>query len=141
MEKRTKITVEVLIDSTLKKVWECWTLPNHITGWNFASDDWYCPRAENNLAPGGSFSWRMEAKDGSMGFDFSGKYTIIEQLELIENILDDERSVTIKFRKEGKWTKLTETFETEQMNSEELQRQGWQAILNNFKKYVEALKL
>jgi uncharacterized protein YndB with AHSA1/START domain len=140
MGERIRITVEVLIDSPLKKVWECWTLPNHITGWNFASDEWYCPRAENNLVSGGIFSWRMEAKDGSMGFDFSGKYKRIEPLELIENILDDERSVTVQFRKEGESTKVTETFETEQMNSEELQRQGWQAILNNFKKYVEALK-
>lgn len=139
MGERIKIKVEVLIDSPLKKVWECWTLPNHITGWNFASDEWHCPRAENNLVPGGKFSWRMEAKDGSMGFDFSGKYIRIVQLEMIENILDDKRSVTIQFRKEGEAVKVTETFEAEQMNSEELQRQGWQTILNNFKKYVEGL--
>lgn len=139
MGERIKIKVEVLIDSPLKKVWECWTLPNHITGWNFASDEWHCPRAENNLVPGGKFSWRMEAKDRRMGFDFSGKYIRIVQLEMIENILDDKRSVTIQFRKEGEAVKVTETFEAEQMNSEELQRQGWQAILNNFKKYVEGL--
>jgi uncharacterized protein YndB with AHSA1/START domain len=132
-----KITVDTTIDASIEKVWECWTLPEHITGWNFASDDWCSPSAQNDLREGSYFSWRMEAKDGSMGFDFSGKYTRVLLREKIEYILDDGRHVIILFKPVGEKTKVTETFETENIYPPEKQREGWQSILNNFKKYVE----
>ena len=132
------ITVEVSLSENIDKVWDYWTKPEHIINWNFATVGWICPKAENNLEPNGTFSYRMEAEDGSMGFDFSGKYKKVESKKLIELNLDDNRSVSISFFTEEGNTTLVETFEPEDQNDVELQRQGWQAILNNFKKYVES---
>ena len=134
------ITVETEIESTLDSVWEAWTTPEAITQWNFASNDWCCPSATNDLKPGGEFVWRMEAKDGSMGFDFTGTYDIIENGKTISYKMTDGRKVVINFVKDGDRVKLTEAFEAEGTNSDEMQRTGWQAILVNFKNYVEKKK-
>jgi len=136
---KTKITVEAFINAPLNTVWESWTAPQHIIHWNFASDEWHAPKAENDLRPGGTFSSRMEAKDGSFGFDFEGVYNEVVTNELITYTLGDGRTVKIKFTDTGSETHIAETFEAETVNSEELQRDGWQAILNNFKKYVESI--
>lgn len=136
MEAKT-ITVETLVDLPAEKVWELWTQPQHITQWNFADISWHCPSALNDLIPGGSFSWRMEAKDGSMGFDYSGKYNEVDAHKQISCTLDDGRPVVIQFSEvEGK-TKITETFEVEGSHSMDQQKTGWQAILDNFRKYAE----
>lgn len=133
------ITIQTQISAPIETVWACWTQPEHITQWNFASDDWHCPSASNDLQPGGTFSWRMEAKDGSMGFDFIGTYDHIETHAAIDYHLEDERKVEIRFTVDGDTVILKESFETEGTHTDELQRQGWQAILNNFKTYAESL--
>lgn len=132
-----KITVKNTINTPVTKVWEAWTSPEHITKWNNASDDWHTPRAENDLRVGGKFSSRMEAKDGSIGFDFSGTYTAITPQKHIAYTLDDGRKVEVHFTASKGTTEVTETFEAEGQNPVDMQRQGWQAILDNFKKYVE----
>ena len=118
-------------------MWEYWSKPEHITKWNSASDDWHTPRAENDLRVGGKFTARMEAKDGSFGFDFGGIYDAVRENEYIEYTLGDGRKVKVHFKDQGDSTKVTESFDAESTNSVELQRGGWQAILDNFKKYVE----
>jgi uncharacterized protein YndB with AHSA1/START domain len=135
---KTAITIETTINAPVEKVWKFWTLPEHITKWNNASDDWHTPKAENDLRTGGKFAARMEAKDGSFGFDFGGVYDDVKTNELIKYTLGDGRKVAVHFIPNGNETKVTETFEAESTNSIEMQRGGWQAILNNFKKYVEA---
>ena len=140
METFENITIETTINSHIDKVWEFWTLPEHITGWNFASDDWCCPWAKNDLRTGGNFSSRLEAKDGSFGFDFGGKYDTVKTYELIEYTLGDNRKVKVTFQGKGSTTKIVETFDAEKENPVEMQRTGWQCILDNFKKYVEQLK-
>lgn len=130
------ITVKTSIKADVQEVWYCWTQPDHIIHWNFASDDWKCPNALNNLEPGGEFSWRMEAKDGSFGFDYSGIYEEIKKFEQIRKRLEDGRMVNISFVVGGDSTEVIETFEPDE-NNPDLQRQGWQAILENFRKYVE----
>ena len=137
MENKTTITVEAAIAAPLEKVWQYWTEPQHIIQWNNASEDWHTPHAENDLKEGGRFMSRMEAKDGSFGFDFGGTYTLVETNKQIEYTLDDDRKVSIHFISKGNATTVVETFEAENMNSIELQKSGWQAILDNFKKYVE----
>ena len=133
------ITVEATLQLPVERVWELWTLPEHITRWNFASDDWRCPTAVNDLEPGGKLSWRMEAKDGSAGFDLTGVYQeIIPHKQIIYRI-DDGREVVIHFADQGTTTSITETFEAEKTNPVELQRNGWQAILDNFKQYAESV--
>ncbi|MDX1920419.1 MAG: SRPBCC family protein [Candidatus Caenarcaniphilales bacterium] len=134
----TKISVEITLSAPIEKVWELWTLPEHIVKWNQASDDWHTLFAENDLRVGGKFLSRMEAKDGSFGFDFGGVYQEVKINELIVYTIDDGRKVEISFTTIDKETKVVETFEAENENSIELQRAGWQAILDNFKKYVEA---
>ena len=134
---KTTITVEAAIVAPIEKVWKYWTEPQHITQWNNASEDWHTPHAENDLKEGGRFTSRMEAKDGSFGFDFGGTYTLVETNKQIEYTLDDGRKVSINFTRQGNETTVVETFEAENMNSIELQKGGWQAILDNFKKYVE----
>ena len=131
------ITVEATIAAPVENVWQFWTLPEHIIKWNHASDEWHSPRAENDLRNGGSFNYRMEAKDGSMGFDFNGTYIKVVENKSIEYEIEDGRKVQINFSQTDKGTTVTETFEAENMNPPELQQQGWQAILDNFKKYVE----
>lgn len=139
METKAKITVQALINAPVEKVWEFWTAPQHITKWNNASDDWHTPHAENDLRTGGKFSARMEAKDGSFGFDFGGVYDAVEENKLIAYTMDDGRKVEVKFTSNNdNETKIVETFDPESENSLELQRSGWQSILDNFKKYVEA---
>jgi uncharacterized protein YndB with AHSA1/START domain len=132
------ITVETSIEAPIEKVWEFWSKPAHIMNWNFASSDWCCPSVINDLRPNGEFNWRMEAKDGSIGFDFIGTYNQIKENELITYKMSDDRNVEIKFSASENGVKLTETFEAEGTNADELQRAGWQAILENFKKYVES---
>ena len=135
---KTKITIASAINAPVEKVWQLWSAPEHITKWCSASDDWHTPRAENDLRVGGTFSSRMEAKDGSFGFDFGGVYDNVKTNELIEYTLGDSRKVSIHFTPEGNGTKMTQTFEAENENPVEMQRAGWQAILDNFKKYTEA---
>lgn len=137
-QAKTVITVESIINAPVQKVWEYWSKPEHITKWNAASDDWHSPRAENDLRTGGKFLSRMEAKDGSFGFDFGGEYTNVKENELIEYIIGDGRKVKVVFTDLGNATKVVESFEAEGTHSEEMQRGGWQAILDNFKKYTEA---
>ncbi len=132
------ITVKTTINAPLEKVWSFWNEPKHITNWYFASDDWHSPNAENDLKVGGKFLYRMEAKDGSFGFDFNGIYDVVELNKLIEYKIEGGRKVNISFTSNADTTTITETFEPENENSLELQQGGWQAILNNFKKYVEA---
>jgi len=134
---KTNITVENTVNAPVEKVWECYTRPEHITRWNSASDDWHTPRAENDLRVGGKFSSRMESKDGTMGFDFWGIYDEVKTNELIAYTLGDGRKAEVIFIPEGNATKVLVTFEAETQNPIELQRGGWQAILDNFKKYTE----
>ena len=135
---KTVITVENVINAPVEKVWRFWSEPEHITRWNFASPEWHTPHATNDLRVGGAFSSRMEARDGSMGFDFGGIYDAVKTHELIEYTLGDGRKVVIHFSGTGGETKLVESFEAEQTNPVEMQRGGWQAILDNFKHYAES---
>ena len=133
------ITVKTQVNGPVEKVWELWTNPVHITHWNHASDDWFTPWAENDLQVGGKFRSRMEAKDGSFGFDFEGVYDVVEENLRIEYTLGDNRKVKIEFKEEGSSTLVTESFEAESINPLELQKNGWQAIVDNFKKYAEII--
>lgn len=133
----TKITVATTVKVPVEKAWAYWTMPEHITEWNNASDDWHTPLAENDLRTGGRFLSRMEAKDGSFGFDFSGTYEEVVPMESIAYTLDDNRKVQITFTGQGHETHITETFEAESENSVDMQRSGWQAIMDNFKHYAE----
>ena len=141
METQTKtpITVETIIKAPVEKVWNYFTSPEHIMQWNTASDDWFTPKAENDLRIGGSFNSRMEAKDGSFGFDFGGVYDNVKKNELIEYTMGDGRKVKVIFSPSGDQTKIVETFDAEATNPVEMQRGGWQAILDNFKKYTESI--
>jgi uncharacterized protein YndB with AHSA1/START domain len=132
-----KIIVEASVNAPMSKVWEHWTEPKHITQWNNASDDWHTPHAENDLRVGGKFLSRMEAKDGSFGFDFEGIYSEVIPFEKIRYGLEDGREVETIFTATGDTTTLTTTFDAENENPIDMQKGGWQAILNNFKKYVE----
>ena len=136
-QDKTKITVASTLNAPVEKVWEYWTAPTHIIKWCAASDDWHTPHSENDLRAGGKFSSRMEAKDGSFGFDFGGVYDEVIPNKYIEYTLGDERKVKIDFITDGNKTTITETFEAESTNPEEMQKAGWQAILDNFKKYTE----
>jgi uncharacterized protein YndB with AHSA1/START domain len=132
-----KITVEILVKQTLEKVWNYWTGSEHIVKWNFASDDWHCPFAENDVQSGGKFKSTMAAKDGSFSFDFEGIYDEVIPQQKISYKMSDGRAVFIRFEQLGVQTKITETFDAETENPIELQQHGWQAILGNFKKYAE----
>ncbi len=135
---KTAITVESTIEAPVAKVWEYWNEPEHIKKWAFASEDWHAPKAENDLRTGGTFSTTMAAKDGSFSFDFGGVYTQVKEHKLIEYTLGDERKVSILFSTIGDATKVVETFEAEDTHPVDMQQSGWQAILDNFKKYTEA---
>ncbi len=135
---KTAKTVETAIKEPIEKVWKYWTEPKHITRWYNASDDWHAPYAENDLRVDGKFKTTMAAKDGSVSFDFEGVYTNIKEYKVIEYTINDGRKVKITFSGQGDETKVIETFETENINPHEVQRGGWQAILDNFKKYTEA---
>ena len=132
------ITVETIVNAPIEKVWDYFSMPEHITQWNNASDDWFTPKSENDFKEGGRFTNRMEAKDGSMGFDFWGIYDKITPNEYIEYTLGDDRNVKIKFAPEDGKTKITESFEAETSHPSEVQKTGWQSILDNFKKYTES---
>ncbi|GAA0892908.1 SRPBCC family protein [Fulvivirga kasyanovii] len=136
--EKTNITVKAIVNAPIEKVWKLWTTPEDIIQWNSASDDWHTPSATNDLRVGGRFTSRMEAKDGSMGFDFGGVYDEVKTNAKIRYTMDDDRKVSILFKEENGKTRVTETFEAEGENSVEMQRDGWQAILDNFKKYAEA---
>lgn len=138
MIAKEKITVTARVKAPVERVWEYWTAPEHIVNWNAASDDWHTPKAANDLRTNGRFSSRMEAKDGSMGFDFGGTYDEIKINELISYTMDDARKVTVTFSTNGKETQIIETFEAEDQNPVGMQREGWQAILDNFKTYAES---
>ena len=132
-----KITVETTVAAPVSDVWKAYTTPEDITQWNFANDDWCCPKAEVDLRPGGKQVSRMEAKDGSMGFDFAGTFTEIEPHKSITLVLDDGRQSHTTFADDGGKTRVTTTFDAEAQNPVEMQRGGWQAILDNFKFYAE----
>lgn len=132
------ITVAAKVNGTPDKIWQLWTTPEHIVQWNTASEDWHTTKSENNLTVGGTFSSRMEAKDGSFGFDFWGTYTEIKDKELLAYTLGDGRTVTVAFSQTDDQVSITEIFQPEKENTLELQRDGWQAIMNNFKKYAES---
>lgn len=135
---KQKITVETSVKAPIEKVWNVWTTPEHIMQWNNASPDWHTPKAENDLRKGGKFVSRMEAKDGSFGFEFWGIYDEVDHLALISYTMGDGRKAEVSFSAEGNQTKITETFEAESENPIEMQKAGWQAILDNFKKYAES---
>ncbi len=132
-----KITVETLIKGNLKSVWDAWNNPDEINQWNAASDDWHTTRSAVDLREGGKFSARMEARDGSAGFDFEGTYTRIVPQRLIEYRMDDGREVKVQFSEVEDGVLVRETFDAETENDPELQREGWQAILDNFARHVE----
>ena len=133
-----EITIESTVAAPLEKVWHAWTTPSHIQEWNSASDTWHCPAAELDLRPGGQFSYRMAAKDESMGFDFAGTFTKVIPHQLIEYTLGDDRAVTVEFITNDDRVTVRETFEAESAHAAEQQRQGWQAILDRFAAHVEA---
>lgn len=135
----TNITVTALVNASPEHVWELWTNPKHITQWNNASDDWHSPHSESDLREGGAFKTRMEAKDGSMGFDFEGTFDKVRPNELLSYTLADGRIVSVAFSEKDNGTYIEETFEAENQNPVDMQREGWQAILDNFKKYAESL--
>jgi len=133
-----KITVETTVNAPVAKVWEQFNAPEHITKWCFASDDWHAPFAENDVRTGGKFRTTMAAKDGSFSFDFGGVYSNVISESLIEYDMEDGRTVKVMFAAHGDSTTVTEIFDAEQTNPAEMQKAGWQAILENFKKHVEA---
>lgn len=135
---KTMITIDAEINAPVEKVWKSWTSPEHIKQWNQASDDWHCPAAEYDASVSGKFSATMAAKDGSFSFDFWGIHSAIKENSLIESELGDGRKMKVVFESKGNKTLVTESFEAEGTNSLELQRGGWQMILNNFKKYTES---
>lgn len=132
-----QISVERLVKAPIEAVWRAWTTPADITCWNAASPDWHTPRATVDLRVGGQFSSRMEARDGSMGFDFTGTYTAVEPLRLIESRMGD-RMLRVEFTPGPEGTTVRETFDAEPTHSIEQQREGWQAILDSFARHVEA---
>lgn len=132
-----RIAVDVTISADIKKVWDNYTNPEHITQWNFASDEWHCPKAENDIKVGGKLRSRMEAKDGSWGFDFEAVYDEVINLQRFTYTMTDGRKATTVFDALGDKTKVMITFDAESENPVEMQREGWQAILENFKNYAE----
>jgi len=137
---KNPITVQATVSAPIDKVWEYWNNPEHITDWAFASDQWEAPSAENDLRVGGRFKTVMAAKDKSASFDFAGSYTAVIQNKLIEYDIDDKRHVKVEFDQTPQGVRITESFEPENENPKEMQRAGWQTILNNFKKYAENSK-
>ena len=132
------VTIGAIVKAPIEKVWEYFTDPTHVTKWAFASDDWVAPKATNDLKVGGKFLTRMESKDGKDGFDFEGVYSAVEKNRLIEYDMSDGRHVKATFIETPDGVKITQTFDPENENPIDFQKQGWQAILNNFKKYTES---
>lgn len=139
MAERQQITVKTVVNIPVEKAWEVWTNPHHIMAWNQASEDWHTSHAENDLRTGGKFLSRMEARDGSVGFDFTGVYDEVALHKIIAYTMDDGRQVVVTFKGQGDKTEIIETFDAETENSLEMQRDGWQAIMNSYKKYAEGL--
>ncbi len=135
--EQTKVTIQATVAAAIDKVWDCWTKPEHITQWNYATEEWHCPKAENDLRVGGKYLARMEAKDGSFGFDFEGVYNEVIEQKKLSYSLADGRAVVTEFDDLGGSTRVTTIFDAENENDVEMQRAGWQAILDNFKKYAE----
>lgn len=138
MTEQKRITVEAAINAPVEKVWQAWNTPSDIMKWNTADPGWHCPSSENDLRVNGTFKNRMEAKDGSFGFDFEGTYNKVDQNREIADTMPDGRKVDTLFAEEGGKTKVTTVFDPETQNEPEFQKQGWQAILDNFVKYVES---
>lgn len=136
--EKTRITVDATVNAPVEKVWSVWTNPDDIIKWNSPSPDWHTPKAQHDLKAGGNFTYRMEARDGSFGFDFGGVFDIVSQNQCLAYTIGDGRKVTISFNAADSTTKIVQTFEAESENSLEMQRAGWQAILDSFKKYVES---
>lgn len=134
------ITIEAVVNNSVENTWKFYTEPKHIVKWNAASPDWHSPKATNDVRVGGKFNIRMEAKDKSVGFDFEGTYTAVKQHEVLDYSLGDDRKVHITFTKHGNQTKVVIVFDAETQNSIDLQRAGWQSILDNFKAYTEKQK-
>lgn len=130
------IEVSTVVPTTLEEAWDYWNAPKHIVNWYFASEDWHTPTASNNVEVEGTFDYRMEAKDGSFGFNFIGTYDDVKKHSFVKATLGDGRSLEVTFKDLGNGIKVVERFELEQENSEELQRSGWQSILNQYTKYV-----
>ncbi|MGZ8538720.1 MAG: SRPBCC family protein, partial [Flavisolibacter sp.] len=135
---KTSITVETTVNAPIEKVWTSWTEPAHITQWCQALDDWHAPYADNDVKANGKFKTTMAAKDGSFSFDFEGVYSKVDKHKLIEYEMGDGRKVSVEFKDLGNSTQITETFDPEDTNPIEMQRGGWQAILNSFRKYTES---
>jgi uncharacterized protein YndB with AHSA1/START domain len=140
MSTAARISVSALVNKPVADVWHTWTDPEHITQWNAANDDWHCPKASNDLRVGGKFSSTMAARDGSFSFDFEGIYDDVQVNERISYTLADGRSCEVLFSPEDGGTRVVETFDAETENSEEMQRGGWQAILDRFKAHAERIK-
>lgn len=134
---KTVITIEATVKAPVEKVWKYWSEPKHITNWAFATDTWHAPAAENDLRTGGKFSTTMAAKDGSFSFEFGGVYDKVEHHETIDYTIGDGRKVKTSFISSGNDTRIIQSFEAEDQNSIDMQRGGWQAILNNFTRYTE----
>ncbi|MBS9525816.1 SRPBCC domain-containing protein [Litoribacter alkaliphilus] len=139
MEKLALVKLTVSIKAPLSQVWGSWTSAEHIVNWNFASEDWHCPKAKLELRSGGEFSYHMAAKDGSQAFDFKGEFEEVVPMQMIKFHLDDGRKVQVHFKQMKDHVEIVEEFEAESSHSIEMQRQGWQAILENFKVYTESL--
>lgn len=139
MENFTKITISATVFASIEKVWDCFNNPEHVVNWNFASNDWYCPKSTNDLQVGGSFNHTMAARDGSFSFDFEGVYSAITVNKSIAYGLSDGRQILVTFEQNGDSVIVTEVFDAETENPIEMQKGGWQAILDNFKTYVEGL--
>ncbi|MBI1307033.1 MAG: activator of HSP90 ATPase [Bacteroidetes bacterium] len=133
----TKITIQTIVNADVQKAWDYYNKPEHIVHWNFASDDWHCPSAEVDLRVGGMMKSRMEAKDGSFGFDFGANYNVVENLKKIVYTIPDGRVVEITFNDQSGKTEIIIVFDAESINPVEMQKSGWQAILNNYSKYTE----
>jgi uncharacterized protein YndB with AHSA1/START domain len=140
MAKKKSVSIEVYINAPINLVWDVWNNPKYVVQWNHASDDWHSPSATNQFYVKGKFVYRMEAKDGSFSFDFSGTYMEIQEYKLVVTKLDDDRMVRVEFIELVDSVKVIEEFEIEDENSIELQRQGWLSILNNFKQYTEQIR-
>lgn len=136
-QKNNMITIKTTVNASISKVWELWNTPEHITKWSFASPDWHTPYAESDLREGGKFKSTMAAKDGSMSFDFEGEFTFVKPNEALQYVIADGRKVEITFTETPNGVEIIESFDPETQNPEEMQRGGWQAILDNFKNYVE----
>lgn len=134
----SKITIQVVVSADKNKAWDYYTLPEHIVNWNFASDEWHCPRASNELVVGGKYFTRMAAKFGDIGFDFEGIYTEVRPQEGFTYKLSDDREVSVNFLEEEGNTQVQLIFDAENENPHKLQAKGWQTILNKYKKYTEA---